>query len=195
MIERATDAGFTAGVTRFIKVNPIATAPSQVTYRGQDRGEELAPTGTGCGPSAIRSATLLTPGFPTMSADSSPTQPPSSSGPRRPPAAPTDPDGSRASRTAGEPDLDGHRDQRNRLRGRALHRSELRPRPHQLRPDRYAGTENRHGYRDLRGYHGRSQQHLLVPGQGGERNRVVGVLEHAANVSVPRFRRRRPVSP
>ena len=68
-VERATNASFTTGVTKFNTVNPIATAPSQVTFEDKTVSKNgsywyrVWAIGTTVGD-------VATPGFPTMSADS-----------------------------------------------------------------------------------------------------------------------------
>ena len=129
-IQRATDANFTMGLATFNRVNSATTVPSTVTFAdtpsrlickywyrvfaiGNTVGDTQAYTGSA--------------GFPTMSIDSvSNTYSRSWSGPQQRRCRQIrQPDGNRANRTAGEPDVDGHREQRDRLCGRALHRSRL----------------------------------------------------------------------
>ena len=44
---------------------------------------------------------------------------------------------------------------------------------------RHGWATNQYGQRELHGHHGDGRQHLRLPGEGRERGRVVGLLEHS----------------
>ena len=185
-VQRATDANFTTGLTTFNYVNPSTVVPNTVTFQDTNATRDtrywyrVYAMGRNVGDVQVYATSPI--GFPTMSANSvSNTLQVNVGTPPALPTAPADPTTLTAPSPTGPPVSLTWTDNATNETGFVVERCTV------VSPATTCGnfaqiaapgplTGTRH--RDLRRYHGSRRQHLLLPGEGGERGRVVDLQQH-----------------